>query len=123
MYKQYILSQLVKEASILSDLAGGASKGTRGTIANIVIPTADTTESLAERLGYNVSEAIMPKKTEGDDEDLGPYKDVVQHMKDTELAEAYLRAAAILRRKTRIIKRRRALEEGLRNSVARSRFF
>lgn len=123
MYKQYILSQLVKEAGILADLSKGVSNGTKGTIANIVIPTADTSESLAEQLGYNISEAIMPKKTDGDDEDLGPYKSVVRHLKDTELAEAYLRAAAILRRKTRILKKRRALEEGLRSSVARSRFF
>ena len=117
MYKQYILSQLVKAAGILSSLSDGA----KGTVNNIVIPAGEKTESLAEHLGYNFGE--MSGLGDDDNGELGPYKDVVRHLKDTELAEAYLRAAAILRRKKRIIERRRALEEGLRNSVARSRFF
>ena len=117
MYKQYIISQLVKTAGILSGLSSGA----KGTINNIVIPVGDKSESLAEHLGYNFGE--MSGLGDDDNGELGPYKDVVQHLKDTELAEAYLRAAAILRRKTRIIKRKRELEEGLRSSVARSRFF
>lgn len=120
MYKRYILSQLVKQAGILADLAKGVSSGTKGTINNIIIPAGDNTESFAERLGYNFGE--LTSKPDKDNE-LGPYKDVVQNLKDTELAEAYLRAAAALRRKTRILKKRRAEEEELRRGVARSRFF
>lgn len=120
MYKKYFVSQLIKQAGILSLIGKGAAKGAKGTVNNILIPAADKTESLAETLGYNFGELTSVPDS---DKELGPYKDVVQHLKDTELAEAYLRAAASLRRKARIIKRRRAEEEGLRSSVARSRFF
>lgn len=121
MYKKAIVNNLIKLAGILGDIQAGISDTYNGTKERIFIPVGDKSESMSERLGYTLGELIGTPNTDNDD--LGPYKDVVKHIKDTELAEAYLRAAADMRRKARIIKRKREEDEGLRSSVARSRFF
>lgn len=117
MYKRYIVNSLIKQASIMDTISAipGSVKD------NIVIPTGDKSQSFSERLGYTVGGLLGSKADDTDN--LGPYRDVVKAMKDTEVAETYLREAAKLRRKARILKRKREEEEGLRNSVARTRFF
>ena len=117
MYKQAIVNNLIKLAGIL-DTLGSIPGGVRD---NVVIPTGERSQSFAENAGYTLGELIG--KPNDDNEDLGPYKDVVRHIKDTEVAEAYLRAAAKMRRKARILNRKREEDEGLRNSVVRSRLF
>lgn len=117
MYKQAIVNNLIKLAGIM-DAIGALPGNVRD---NIVVPTGEGSQSLAESAGYTLGELIG--KPNDDNEDLGPYKDVVRHIKDTEVAEAYLRAAAKMRRKARILNRKREEDEGLRNSVVRSRLF
>ena len=120
MYKQAIINSLLKQAGIIKDLIGGTGS-VLGTTRDGIIYAGDNTESGAESAGYTLGQLISsPDK---DNDDLGPFKDVVKHIKDTELAEAYLREAAIMRRKARILRRKREEEKKLRNSIASSRFF
>ena len=120
MYKQYIVNNLIKQAGILKDLVGGTGS-VIGTTRDGLVIAGNNTESSMENAGYTLGQLISsPDK---DNDDLGPFKDVVQHIKDTEVAEAYLRAAAAMRRKTRILKRKREEEKSLRSSIASSRFF
>ena len=121
MYKQAIVNNLIKLAGILGDIGSGISNTYSGAKEKIVLPVGDKSESLAERLGYNLGELIYDPNSDNDD--LGPYKDVVKHIKDTELAEAYLREAANMRRKARILRRKKKEDENLRSEVARARFF
>lgn len=120
MYKRIIVNNLIKQAGIIKDLIGGTGSLAGRTRDGIII-AGDNTESGMENAGYTLGQLIStPDK---DNDDLGPFKDVVQHIKDTELAEAYLREAAAMRRKSRILKRKRDEEKSLRNSIASSRFF
>lgn len=121
MYKRFIVNELIKQAGIISDIVSTPANIASGAKEYAFVPVGDKSESLSERLGYNLGELIYDANTDNDD--LGPYKNVVKHIKDTEVAEAYLRAAASMRRKARILKRKKEEEESLRNEVSRARFF
>jgi len=118
MRKSYTtVGDLIKMAGIIDSITSIPGK----IKDKVFIPAGNSSESLSERIGYTLGEFMY--KPEEDNDDLGPYKDVVQHIKDTEIAEAYLREAATMRRKARILRRKKEEAENLRGEIAGARFF
>lgn len=106
-----------------SDIAHGAGR-IRDTVYGTFNPFEDEASrqnSVAHSIGKELGSFFLPKVYDPDD--LGPYEEYSNYIKDTEEGEMLLREAAELRRQARIFKRKKKREEQERDHAAASRYF
>lgn len=77
--------------------------------------------SVAHNIGKEIGNFFLPKVYDPDD--LGPYEEYSNYIKDTEEGEMYLREAAELRRQARKIKRAREKAKKETEHASASRYF
>ena len=76
---------------------------------------------MAYKLGQGFSDFFVPKVYDPDD--LGPYEEYTRFLKDTEEGDMYLREAEKLRRRARVLKKLKLLEEETKRHASASRYF
>lgn len=118
----------------LSGIGGGVARAydrTSGTLANVrdtvygafdpFESPRDRENSIAHSLGKELGNFFLPKVYDPDD--LGPYEEYSNYLKDTEQGDMYLREASKLRRQARLIEKKRKREEKEREHASASRYF
>lgn len=113
----YSTYRYIKQASVGS-VAWKALK-TTGHNANPVANDIDNTYGY--RISRAISELLLPKAYNPDNN--GPYSEYTEFLKDTEEGDQYLREAAKLRRRARILLNQIAEAEKEKNRAAKSRYF
>lgn len=78
-------------------------------------------QSVSYRLGHEIGDFLLPKVY--DPENLGPYEEYSNYLKETERGDMLLHEAAKLRRRARLLKRLRKKEEEEKDYASRSRYF
>ena len=111
----------IKQAGIL----GGTAKATGsvlGWTGNNMNPVAsDLENTYGYRISKALTEMLLPKAYNPDNN--GPYSEYTEFLKDTEEGDQYLREAAKLRRRARILLKQIAEAEKEKNRAAKSRYF
>lgn len=80
-----------------------------------------TKDTVSYNLGKNIADFFLPKVYDPDD--LGPYEEYSNYLKETEKAEMLLREAEKLRRKARLEELNQEQEEKNKAHASKSRYF
>lgn len=95
--------------------------GTAADTFNVFETPAERERSVAHAIGKELGNFFLPKVYDPDD--LGPYEEYSNYLKDTEEGEMWLQEAAVLRRQARKLKRKREKEKQEKEHAAASRYF
>ena len=104
----------------IRDSAYGAV-GTAADTFNVFETPAQREKSVAHTIGKEIGNFFLPKVFDPDD--LGPYEEYSDYLKDTEQGEMYLNQAAVLRRAARKVLRKRKQQEMEKEHASSSRYF
>ena len=95
--------------------------GTAADTFNVFETPAQRERSVAHTIGKEIGNFFLPKVYDPDD--LGPYEEYSDYLKDTEQGEMYLSQAAVLRRAARKVLRERKQKEMEKEHASSSRYF
>lgn len=114
----------IKQAGILGALGSGA-KATGNALywtGNHMNPAAsDLDNTYGYRISRALTEMLLPPAYNPEND--GPYSEYTEFLKDTEEGDQYLREAAKLRRRARILLKQIAEAEKEKTRAAKSRYF
>lgn len=113
---------IIKQAGPIWDATVRGTGNAVGYAANATNPGAcDLEDTLGYRISRALTEWLSPKAYNPDN--TGQFNEYTEFLKDTEEGDQYLREAAKLRRRARILLKQMAEAEEEKNRAARSRYF
>ena len=94
---------------------------TKNTLDNLNPANSDVDNTAGYNIAKTLTEFFLPKAY--NPENTGPYDEYTEFLKDTEEGDQYLREAAKLRRRARILLKQIEEEEKNKRHAAKSRYF